>query len=159
MINFLWISILVIFLMFIPSAQARPGQQVFSIKTSKVNWQKHESLSLCHELVASPKYRIKQGPQKVLSFTFQGVNYSAPNLSSDPDKLAFLYAADSDSNSESTTITVDGKIADNKFSGLAKIEIKKDVDLLKPGQTAQWDRHKYDCKVSFSFIGKLMPVQ
>ena len=70
----------------------------------------------------------------------------------------FEFASDSDSGAESTTIIMNGKITDSSISGSALVEIQKDLSMLKAGSLNEWEKHKYDCRVTYDFGGALKPV-
>ncbi|MDD0854321.1 hypothetical protein HBN50_14510 [Halobacteriovorax sp. GB3] len=105
-------------------------------------------------MVQNVQFKIKTSKNaKSHFFEFQGIDYNVLDLSYESNKMSFHYATDADLGVESITINISFSLDDNKISGVANIQIRKDSSILVKGHSDKWEKHKYDCSVSYRFKG------
>lgn len=124
-------------------------------KTKDVVWTHAEPKKDCEILIHSPKFILEgEGRAAKISFKFHNLDYTAPNISDDAKNFKFQMAYDSDHGTESVTIIIDGVISNGEFIGRADLAIQRDVSI--PKEKGKLFQHKYNCKVTYSFSGKII---
>jgi hypothetical protein len=150
---------LAVALTFVGAAHAETNDKIYLIKPEKIKWGKRNPVSLCNELVMKPKFEITgEGSDLFLNFTFQDQKYTIGNITTDPNKIIFQ-SSDSQGETESKFILIDGKFENGQYNGTAKVQIKKNTSIVSAKDKKKWVPHKYECEVSYDFKAKPVTVK